>query len=127
MTNKIDTDLTAAYLREVQRQAEKANEQIDLLNATVERLTKDKEFYITQCQELDRKLATVTELNTRIAAKQEQFDLGRVAALEWHPASEVPDNNERCIVRTREGATFMYEPINGKWDKIVEKWMHIPT
>ena len=127
MTNKIDTDLTAAYLREVQRQAERANEQIELLSAAVDRLTKDKEFYITQCQELDKRLAMATELNTQIAAKQAQVVLGPMAGLEWHPASEVPEGDQRAIIRTREGATFMCEPINGKWPKMVAKWMYIPT
>lgn len=147
MTNKIDTDMTASYLNAVQSEIIKANEtitkleginnelqhdlqcsekEVDRLRKLVDSLRENIISLETQVRGAAETNARLVSINERLTTKMAQFDLGRVAGLEWHPSTESPQNDERVIVRTNEGATFMYEPCNGKWPKWVEKWMYIP-
>lgn len=146
---RIDTDLTAAYLRAVQQEIETADKtiadllarehdwasldkdlylkdkEIESLKAEIEQLVVNRDYYKVTNQEL------VNELTNQKSAYAELLEenttiKNQSPSAEWHPATETPINDERVIVRTDEGLTFMFESCNGKWPKWVEKWMYIP-
>lgn len=39
---------------------------------------------------------------------------------------DMPLDNERVVVRTKDGATFFLSPINGKFTNNVTHWLRIP-
>lgn len=112
MTNKIDTDMTASYLNAVQSEIIKANETIAKLES--------------ELSKRDSVEKAIRDAYRELLKENTSLKVSAPAPAEWHPATETPQDEERVIVRTTEGATFMYEPCNGKWPKWVEKWMYIP-
>lgn len=105
--HKIDTDLTAAYLRAIQQEIEEASESINMLMDKQQ----DWEGLYVDLQNKDKEIQNL----------KDELD-----KYKWHPAEQIPLNEERVIVQTKDGATFMLEPINGKWIDGVVKWMYIP-
>lgn len=108
---RIDTDLTAAYLRAIQEELEVADQSIaDLIDRE-----HDWEELYKGLYEKDKEIETLKEQLSNQSAQ-----------VEWHPATEMPQDNQRVIVRTHDGATFMLEPVGKKWPSNIYKWMYIP-
>lgn len=105
--HKIDTVLTAAYLRAIQQEIEEASESIDMLMNKQH----DWEGLYVDLQNKDNEIQNL----------KDELD-----KYKWHPAEQLPLNEERVIVQMKDGSTFMLEPVNGKWIDGVAKWMYIP-
>lgn len=77
--------------------------------------------------QLRAKADRIAELEDEVKMKSgiiEQYEAQGLAL--WYDPLTPPEDGTRCIVRTKAGATFMYEPVCGKWPDWVEKWMSIP-
>lgn len=44
----------------------------------------------------------------------------------WHPASEVPADDQLCVVVDTNGARYFLNPINGRWMPRVRWWLPVP-
>lgn len=56
----------------------------------------------------------------------EKVSKGATPSSAWHPACEVPSDDNYYIVKTAEGKCFVSSPISGKWMDFVNQWMYIP-